>query len=141
QLLNTEPVSPRLLNASIPRDLETICLKCLNKEPHARYRSAGEVAEELERWLIGQPIRARAPKLPERVWRWSRRQPALAGLLGTALLLLLTVAFGSSLMFAKEKRAKDAEAKLVLLAQASEKKAHAAADKSLQVASLFEQLL
>src|SRR5206468_13051120 len=59
-VLNTEPVSPRLLNPSVPEDIATICLKCLNKEPVRRYDSARSLAEDLERWLAGKPIRARA---------------------------------------------------------------------------------
>jgi tetratricopeptide (TPR) repeat protein len=141
QVLNVEPVSPRLLNGSVPRDLETICLKCMSKEPRARYGTAGEVAQELDCWLSGRPIRARATGVAEKIWRWSRRRPALAGLIGTALLLLLTVAFGSSLMFSREKQARMNEANLRLLAQASEKKAQSAADKSRQVALLWEHLL
>jgi tetratricopeptide (TPR) repeat protein len=141
QVLNLEPVSPRLLNGSVPRDLETICLKCLSKDPQRRYRTATEVAQELDCWLNGQPIRARATGVPEKVWRWSRRRPALAGLIGTALLLLLTVAFGSSLMLTREKRARTNEANLRLLAEALEKKAQSAAGKSQQVALLWEHVL
>ena len=140
-VLNAEPVSPRLLNGSVPRDLETICLKCLRKEPQKRYSTAGEVAEEFQCWLNGRPIRARATSIPEKLWRWSRRQPAVAGLIGTAVLLLLTVALGSTLMFTKEKRVRTNEASLRLLAQASEKKAQSAADKSQQVSLLWERLL
>jgi len=141
QLLKNDAVSPRLLNASVPRDLETICLKCLNKEPAGRYPSAAEVAKELERWLNGQPIRARAATVAEKVWRWSRREPALASLALTVILLLLTVAFGSSLMLGKERRARLNEANLRLQAQAAEKKALSAAGKSQQVSSLLEHIL
>ena len=91
QLLNTEPVSPRLLNPGVARDLETICLRCLNKEPHRRYPSAGELAEELGRWLAGVPIHARPTSVPEKLWRWCVRNPAVAGL-STCLVLLLSAA-------------------------------------------------
>jgi serine/threonine protein kinase/uncharacterized protein (DUF2267 family) len=141
QVLNIEPVSPRLLNGSVPRDLETICLKCLRKEPRGRYGTAGEVAQELDCWLAGRPIRARAAGVPEKIWRWSRRRPALAGLIGTALVLLLTVAFGSSLLFSREKRARMNEANLRHVAEVSEKKAQSEANKSRQVALLWEHLL
>ncbi len=61
------------------RDLETICARCLEREPEARYRSAGELAEDLERWLEGRPIVARPVLRPAQLWRWSRRNPVLAG--------------------------------------------------------------
>jgi eukaryotic-like serine/threonine-protein kinase len=86
-----EPVSPRLLNASVPRDLETICLKCLEKEPKRRYATAKDLADELNRFLQNEPIEARPATSIEKTWRWCRRKPALA----TALILLLLVAVGS----------------------------------------------
>ena len=75
-----EPEVPRALNAAVPRDLETICLKCLAKDPRRRYRSAEELAEDLERWLAGDPIQARRHGAGERLMKWTRRRPALAAL-------------------------------------------------------------
>jgi WD40 repeat protein/tRNA A-37 threonylcarbamoyl transferase component Bud32 len=86
-----EPVAPRELNPRLPRDLETICLRCLAKAPADRYGSAGELAEELERFRRGEPILARPVSAPERLVRWSRRHPALAGSLTAIAVLLLAV--------------------------------------------------
>jgi len=95
QLLNTEPVSPRLLNSSVPSDLETICVKCLQKEPSRRYSSAQELSDELGRFLRHEPIQARPITPAERTWRWCRRKPAIASLSAATILLLLAVAIGS----------------------------------------------
>ncbi len=78
RLLEDEPVRPRSVVASIPRDLETICLQCLRKEPHRRYRTAALLAEDLEAFLRGEVIRARPVRWYERTWRWARRRPAMA---------------------------------------------------------------
>ena len=92
QVLTAEPVSPRLLNPAVPRDLETICLKCLEKEPSRRYATAQAVADELGRFLRGEPILARPTSRAEKVWRWCRRKPALATALG-AVVLVAVVGF------------------------------------------------
>src|SRR5437764_1653027 len=90
----TEKPAPRLRTVApaLDRDLETICAKCLEIEPHARYHSAGELAEDLERWLGGHSIVARPVSPPVRLWRWSRRNPTFAGM--AALLLALGTAVG-----------------------------------------------
>jgi hypothetical protein len=95
QVLNSEPMSPRLLNPSAPRDLETICLKCLEKEPDKRYATSQALADELGRFLNHEPVRARPVTRAERAWRWCQRKPALAGALAIAAVLLLTVLIGS----------------------------------------------
>ncbi len=86
QVVAEEPVSVRQLQPSCPRDLETMCLKCLRKEPGKRYGSATELAEDLRRWQAGEPITARPVGRVERAAKWTRRNPALAAL-GAALLL------------------------------------------------------
>ena len=80
QILNDEPPSPRKLNARVPRDLETICLKCLEKEPENRYSSCEDLGEDIGRWLREEPIAARRIGRAERLWRWRRRNPVIAGL-------------------------------------------------------------
>jgi len=89
QALNQEPPSPRLLNPGVPRDLETVCLKCLEKEPGKRYATAQLLAAELGRFLEGKPVQARPVSRPAKVWRWCRRNPRLATAVGAALLSLL----------------------------------------------------
>jgi WD40 repeat protein len=98
QVMNQEPVPPRALNPRLNRDLERICLKCLEKEPQKRYGSAEALAEDLKRWLRGEPIRARRTRAWERTVKWARRRPALAALLLVAAVAALAlVGFGVSL--------------------------------------------
>lgn len=87
QVMNSEPVSPRVLNPSVPEDLATVCLKCLQKEPHRRYATASALSADLGRWLEGEPIEARPIGRLERTWRWCRRNPLVAGLLATLVLI------------------------------------------------------
>jgi serine/threonine protein kinase len=98
QVLHEEPRPPRRLNDKIPRDLETICLKCLQKEPGRRYATAAALADDLRHYRAGEPITARPIGRPERAWRWCRRNPGLAGALGAAALFLLLGTVVSSLL-------------------------------------------
>jgi hypothetical protein len=84
QVMQDEPRPPRRLNDTIPRDVETVCLKAMAKEPARRYQTAGEFADELRRWLKGEPIQARPVGGIERAWRWCRRNPAVASLTAAA---------------------------------------------------------
>ena len=90
------PPSPRAHRPDLPRDLEAICLKCLEKEPAKRYAGCQELGEDLKRWLDGEPVRARLPGRAERVMRWARRKPAVAGLLASLLVLALATAVGAA---------------------------------------------
>jgi WD40 repeat protein/tRNA A-37 threonylcarbamoyl transferase component Bud32/tetratricopeptide (TPR) repeat protein len=92
QVLQDDPRPPGSFNDKLPRDLETICLKAMAREPHRRYPTAGDLATDLRRWLAGEPILARPVGSFERGWRWCRRRPGLAvavGITTTALLVAL----------------------------------------------------
>lgn len=99
QLQDQEPVPPRLLNPVVPKDLETICLKCLQKEPNKRYGTAEELAEELQRFRNGEPVQARPVSRLERGWRWCKRRPHVAGLAATLALVILGSLFGLTVLY------------------------------------------
>jgi serine/threonine-protein kinase len=92
QVIATDPVPPSRLNPRAPRDLETICLKCLHKDPARRYPSAAALADDLRRFLAGAPIAARRVGPLERAGKWVRRRPALTAALAGGVLLVVTVA-------------------------------------------------
>jgi serine/threonine protein kinase len=92
QVMNDDPVSPRQLNTSVPRDLETVCLKCLEKQPERRYASAQELADDLGRFLAGEPIQGRRPSRIEQAWRWVQRNPTASTIL---LFLILQPLIGA----------------------------------------------
>ena len=109
-VLDGEVVPPRRALPSVPRDLDTICLKALQKPPHRRYPSAEAMAEDLRRYLDGEPISARPVGPGERFAKWVRRKPARAASLGTAVVAALAmIALGVWSYFAVTKRAREAE--------------------------------
>ncbi len=107
QILHDEPRSPRQLNDSVPRDLETICLTCLEKEPGRRYRTAADLVNDLENWLNGRPVAARPIGWLERCGRWCRRNPRIAALAATVVILLSVLAIGSSVAAVRVAKARD----------------------------------
>ncbi len=95
RILHEEPRAPRKLDPRIPRDLETVVLKAIAHDPARRYATAEELAEDLRRFLADRPVRARRSGLPERSWRWCRRNPVVASLTAVIALLLMLVAVGA----------------------------------------------
>jgi WD40 repeat protein len=112
QVRTQEPVPPRRLRPSVPRDLETICLKCLRKDPRRRYPTAAALADDLDRFRSGRTIQARPAGWLERGWKWARRRPAVA-LLSAAVVVVTLVGF--ALVLSQWRRA---EAKAVAAAAA-----------------------
>ena len=142
QVIHREAASPRLLNAGIARDLETICLKCLEKEPHRRYGTAQLLADDLQRFLEDRPILARPVGVVERTWRWCRRNPAVAALtLLVAVSLVVGITVSSYFAYESNLRAK---ANLALAGrektareQADERKQEAEANATLARRHLY----
>jgi serine/threonine-protein kinase len=102
QVLAEDPAPPSRLNPRVPRDLETICLKCLHKEPPRRYASAAALAEDLKRYGRGEPIAARPAGRRERLARWVRRHPAAAGLLASLTVLIAATGTGGLLLYQQQ---------------------------------------
>ena len=155
QVRESDPIPPRLLNPAVPRDLETICQKCLEKEPRRRYATANELAEELGRFLSDEPILARPVGQAEKLWRWCRRKPALAMLAASVVTLLISVAMLSLVAARRATAARDAEKRerqlaerastnemqLRLAAEKAEKSARTEATNSLVVAQFLQDAL
>src|SRR5262249_9048491 len=109
QVIHDHPVAPTRLNPGVPRDLETICLKCLQKDPERRYVSASALADDLDRFGDRRPIEAPPVGWGERAWRGGRRNPAPAALLATAL-ALVGLASGGGVWLARQRTEGRAEA-------------------------------
>jgi WD40 repeat protein len=92
QILHEEPKSPRAVNRKVPRDLDTVCFKAMAREPQHRYATAGDLADDLRRFLRGEPVRARPVGLAERTVRWVRRRPTMAALLAVSAVAALALA-------------------------------------------------
>ncbi len=137
QVRNREPVPPSQLNPSIPADLETICLKCLQKEPYKRYANANELAADLTRYLDGKPIKARRVGAIEKSWKWIKRNKLVSGLVsGIFAVLVVSVALVASAYLAEAKARSDAvdfgknEEAAKIEAKASERKAKEEEEKA-----------
>jgi WD40 repeat protein/tRNA A-37 threonylcarbamoyl transferase component Bud32 len=139
QVRLAEPVPVRQLQPRVPRDLETICLKCLEKAPPRRYATALDLAEDLRRFRMHEPIRARRASLPERVAKWSRRRPAAAALIAVCLLAALgTAAAGTAYTLELRGRA-EYERDQKVLAQELQKKAEEGETAARAATALAEQ--
>ncbi len=116
-----EPVPPRQLQPNVPADLQTICLKCLHKDPAQRYKTAEAFANDLRNYLEGRPIDARPASTWEKTWKWSRRNPAAASLIAVSCVGLLTLAIGGAAFAVQENQRAEEQSKLRQVAEVQEK--------------------
>lgn len=145
QVMSVDPVSPRTLNPAIPRDIETICLKCLEKSPARRYQTGQELADELQRFLEDRPILASPTSRTEKFVRWCRRNPVIAGAIAAvsaaAVVAIVSLWVGRNQALEGERRATEGERR----ATEGERKATAAlqeTEKALQFSmNMVDQLL
>lgn len=151
QVLDREPVAPRMLNSRTPRDLETICLKCLDKKEVKRYASADDLSAELNRFLSGEPIKARPISSPARAWRWCRRKPVVAGLSGIAAFFLIAGTVGVTYFGIEARReaanaltaqsvAEERAAEALIATRRADSKAREAATQKTEAVRLAKEL-
>ena len=141
QVRERAPDSPRKLNPGVPRDLEVVCLKCLEKDARRRYASAGALAEDLKHWLVGEPIAARPVGNAARFWMWCRRRPIVAALSTAVLMAVLGGLIGTSLGLHAALRAQAEERKQTDLAKQRLQDAIEAKAKERLQTELAEQRL
>ena len=111
KVIEAEPIAPRKHNPNVPKDLETICLKCLEKDPHKRYATAEDLADDLQAWRENKPITARPVRPMERIVKFVRRQPATSGLLLASLIAALALV-GAAVGLVYNNQLQDSNAKL-----------------------------
>src|SRR4029077_15692178 len=129
-VIEDEPVRPRKLRSSLPADLEAICLKCLEKLPHRRYPTARALARDIDRFWAGQPTEARPPRIAERLVKWARRRPALAGLCAVSAAAAIAIVAITATYVARLQEAKNeaevSRAAAVVSAEKSQRQEQAA---------------
>jgi serine/threonine-protein kinase len=128
QVLNTDPVPPRQLNPAVPRDLETVSLKCLHKDPRRRYADAAALAEDLSRYLDGRPVQARRVGRTERLLKWVRRRPAAAAL--ALVVMLLVVGAGAAGWWYQQDQLEQAEQRKQLAIEEGKRQVAEAAQRA-----------
>lgn len=136
RVLSSEPIRPRQLNSAVDRDLETLCLKCLEKDPQARLNSAESLADELERWLAHEPILARRATVLERGWKWALRSPVVAGLIVALNLVTISGVIGVLWLAIRATRA-ESVAKHRLVEVAAERDATELARRDAEAVASF----
>jgi serine/threonine protein kinase len=135
QIRRAEPAPPRTLDRKVPRDLETIVLKAIDKDPKRRYQSADELGEDLQRFLADEPVHARRIWLPERFARWVRRNPAVAGLIAG---IFLVMAAGTVVSRVQANRALKAEAAALAAADAEQAARREAEEHNAETKAVLE---
>jgi serine/threonine-protein kinase len=130
QVRTEEPIPPSQFQPRLPRDIETICLKCLQKDPARRYPSAGELAEDLRRFESGEAIRARPVGRAERLWQWARRNPRVAALSAAVALLLVGWSITSTWLYRRARASERAAVRAAAAARENEALARNNADEA-----------